>query len=148
MRYIFGIGLPRTGTNSLGAALHSLGINGECKCVLNNYKINRYNEENCEVYRYIIYNDSYKDNDNVLDKEKITANKYNILIKKNINQYISQIYELFEKEKCLHNLLILDIFEMKSSVIWEKMISFLELDRNKYSHLIKTPFPNININSS
>jgi hypothetical protein len=134
---------------------------------------NRYNEKNSNAYRYIIYNDSYKDVDNLLDKEKITDNKYiittrdesdwkksivkfkdtnpneyNILIKKNINQYISQIYELFEKEKCLHNLLILDIFEMKSSVIWEKMISFLELDRNKYSHLIKTPFPNININSS
>jgi len=113
MRYIFGIGLPRTGTNSLGSALHALEINGECKCVLNNYYNNRYNEKNSNADRYIIYNDSYKDVDNLLDKEKITDNKYiittrdesdwkksivkfkdtnpneyNILIKKNINQYI------------------------------------------------------------
>ena len=55
--------------------------------------------------------------------------------------------KLFEKEKCLNNLLILDIFEMKSSMVWEKIISFLELDRVQFSYIINTNFPNINIHS-
>ena len=37
MKYIFGLGLPRTCTNSLGSALHLIGINGECKCILNDF---------------------------------------------------------------------------------------------------------------
>ena len=35
MKYIYGIGLPRTGTTSLGGALSLLNIKGESICILN-----------------------------------------------------------------------------------------------------------------
>ena len=56
MKYIFGLGLPRTCTNSLGSALHLLGINGECKCILNDFKNKREKDNGSLDYKYIIYN--------------------------------------------------------------------------------------------
>ena len=102
MRYVFGIGLPRTGSSSLGTALHSLGINGECKCVLNNYYNKRYDEKNNEKYRYIIYNDSYKNINNLLDKEKIKENKY-IITNRNEKHWIDSITNL--RTKIIRNII-------------------------------------------
>ena len=51
MKYIFGLGLPRTGTNSLGSALHLLGINGECKCILNDFHNKREKDDNSKEYK-------------------------------------------------------------------------------------------------
>ena len=58
MKYIFGLGLPRTCTNSLGGALHLIGINGECKCILNDFQNKREKDNNSNDYKYIIYNDA------------------------------------------------------------------------------------------
>mgnify|MGYP002055492453 FL=1 len=83
MKYIFGLGLPRTGTNSLWSALHLLGINGECKCILNDFHNKREKDDNSKEYKYIIYNDAYRELDVLLSDDKIHNNIYILTVRDN-----------------------------------------------------------------
>ena len=97
MKYIFGLGLPRTCTNSLGSALHLIGINGECKCILNDFHNKREKDDNSKEYKYIIYNDAYQDLDTLLHDDKIYDNKY-ILTMRNDESWKQSIQKFDKKE--------------------------------------------------
>lgn len=167
MKYIFGLGLPRTCTNSLGSALHLIGINGECKCILNDFYNKREKDNNSNDYKYIIYNDAYKDLNILLNDDKIYYNKYILtmrnnnewkksiqkfdkievveqLNKLNIIEYMNKIIQIFEKKNCIHNLLVINIFEEDDEILWNKLYNFLNL--NQQDDIIDTEFPRINLN--
>ena len=166
---IFGLGLPRTGTNSLGLGLHLLNINGECKCILNDYKNKRNRHLNNNNYKYIIYNDAFKDLNTLLDDDKIYDNKYILTIRNNldwlnsiakfnnnsnyqdiinINQdnYINKIINIFKNKNIQENLLIINLFEEDDIKLWQKLIKFLDLDQEKFKDIIEDEFPKINLN--
>ena len=169
MKYIFGLGLPRTCTNSLGSALHLLGINGECKCILNDFKNKREKDNGSLDYKYIIYNDAYDDLDMLLSSEKIRTNKYilttrngdewkdsiqnfeenkrelvSALLDLDMDEYISTVKEYFDENQCPENLLIIDIFTDTRSVLWNKLFRFLNIPVDE--DLLELPFPKINLN--
>ena len=102
MKYIFGLGLPRTCTNSLGSALHLIGINGECKCILNDFHNKREKDNNSNDYKYIIYNDAYQELDMLLNGDKIYNNKY-ILTIRNDNDWKKSI-QFFDKKDVVEEL--------------------------------------------
>ena len=75
---IYGIGLPRTGTNSLALALNKLGINGENYCVLHNQKQkwnpcqhnnNNNNNDDIITYKFYIENNAYQDIEQFVDEK-------------------------------------------------------------------------------
>lgn len=167
MKYIFGLGLPRTCTNSLGSALHILGINGECKCILNDFHNKREKKENNTKYKYIIYNDAYQDIEMLLNNDKIYDNKYiltirnnddwkksikkfdkeevvNELLNLNMNEYIEKIKQIFIQKNCLENLLIINIFEDKDKELWKKLYIFLNFEQEE--DILESEFPKINLN--
>ena len=166
---IFGLGLPRTGTNSLGLGLHLLNINGECKCILNDYKNKRNKTNNINYLKYIIYNDAFKDLDTILSQEIINENKFILTIRDNqdwlksienfnenenydelkkLNQitYKNKIQKIFKDKKLEHRLLIINLFEDDDKEIWKNLIKFLELDSDDYEDVIEDDFPKINLN--
>ena len=73
---VYGIGLPRTGTNSLASALHTLGISGENHCVLHNHK-KQWNP--CQQkqhftsdernYKFFVQNDAYENIEEFVDEK-------------------------------------------------------------------------------
>jgi hypothetical protein len=162
--YIFGLGLPRTGTNSLGSALHSLGINGECKCILNNYRNKRHNDMHSdEKYRYIIENDAYQFKEKMLTADKIRENLYILTIRDkeawlksiekfkssnpamyeelqalDVDEYVEEVQEIFEAFGCIDRLLIIDIFS--STDPWADITGFLKLPSDDLPE-----FPRVNI---
>ena len=167
MKYIFGLGLPRTCTNSLGSALHLIGINGECKCILNDFHNKREKDNNSNDYKYIIYNDAYQELDMLLNDDKIYNNKYILTIrndndwKKSIqffdkkdvveelktikmDKYIDKINQKFVHNKCSNNLLIINIFEEEEELLWSKLYNFLNLEPE--DDVIYSEFPKINLN--
>ena len=167
MKYIFGLGLPRTCTNSLGIALHLIGINGECKCILNDFHNKREKENNSNDYKYIIYNDAYQELDMLLNDDKIYNNKYILTMRNNnewkksiqkfdkkevveelntlnISEYMDKIIQRFKEKKCIHNLLIVNIFEEEDELLWNKLYNFLNLKSD--DDIIDTEFPKINLN--
>ena len=167
MKYIFGLGLPRTCTNSLGSALHLIGINGECKCILNDFYNKREKDNNSTDYKYIIYNDAYQELDMLLCDDKIYNNKYILTIRNNndwnksiqnfdkkelveelktikMDEYIDKINKIFKEKNCIHNLLIINIFEEKDEILWNKLYDFLNLDPE--DDVIDSEFPKINLN--
>ena len=166
---VFGLGLPRTGTNSLGLGLHLLNINGECKCILNDYKNKRNKTNNINYLKYIIYNDAFKDLDTILSQEIINENKFILTIRDNqdwlksienfnenenydelkkLNQitYKNKIQKIFKDKKLEHRLLIINLFEDDDKKIWKNLIKFLELDSDDYEDVIEDDFPKINLN--
>ena len=167
MKYIFGLGLPRTCTNSLGSALHLIGINGECKCILNDFYNKREKDNNSTDYKYIIYNDAYQELDMLLRDDKIYNNKYILTIRNNndwnksiqnfdkkelveelktikMDEYIDKINKIFKEKNCIHNLLIINIFEEEDELLWSKLYKFLNLDPE--DDVIDSEFPKINLN--
>ena len=167
MKYIFGLGLPRTCTNSLGSALHLIGINGECKCILNDFHNKREKENNSNDYKYIIYNDAYQELDMLLNDDKIYNNKYILTMRNNnewkksiqkfdkkevveelntlnITEYMDKIIQIFKGKKCIHNLLIINIFEEEDELLWNKLYNFLNLKPE--DDIVDTEFPKINLN--
>ena len=169
MKYIFGLGLPRTCTNSLGSALHLLNINGECKCILNDFKNKREKDNGSSNYKYIIYNDAYEDLDMLLSSDKIRGNKYiltsrngddwkqsiqnfeedkrelvSALLDLDMDEYISTVKEYFEENQCIENLLIIDIFTEDRATLWGKLFEFLDIPVDE--DILKLPFPKINLN--
>ena len=167
MKYIFGLGLPRTCTNSLGSALHLIGINGECKCILNDFYNKREKDNNSTDYKYIIYNDAYQELDMLLCDDKIYNNKYILTIRNNndwnksiqnfdkkelveelktikMDEYIDKINKIFKEKNCIHNLLIINIFEEKDEILWNKLYDFLNLKPE--DDIVDTEFPKINLN--
>jgi hypothetical protein len=166
MKYIFGLGLPRTSTNSLGQALHLIGINGECKCILNDFYNKREKDNNSNDYKYIIYNDAYQELDILLNDDKIYNNKYILTIRNNnkwkkslqkfdkevveelnaINnsEYMDKIIQIFKEKNCICNLLIINIFEDDDESLWSKLYKFLSLDPE--DDVIDSEFPKINLN--
>jgi len=167
MKYIFGLGLPRTCTNSLGSALHLIGINGECKCILNDFHNKREKDNNSNDYKYIIYNDAYQELDMLLNDDKIYNNKYILTMRNNnewkksiqkfdkkevveelntlnISEYMDKIIQIFKEKKCIHNLLIVNIFEEEDELLWNKLYNFLNLKSD--DDIIDTEFPKINLN--
>jgi hypothetical protein len=169
MKYIFGLGLPRTCTNSLGSALHLLGINGECKCILNDFKNKREIDNGSKDYKYIIYNDAYQDLDMLLSSDKIRNNKYIItsrngndwkqsiqnfeedkrelvsdLLDIDMNEYIAEVKEYFHDNQCIENLLVIDIFTEDRASLWGKLFEFLDIPIDE--DLLECPFPKINLN--
>ena len=167
MKYIFGLGLPRTCTNSLGSALHLIGINGECKCILNDFHNKREKDNNSNDYKYIIYNDAYQELDMLLNDDKIYNNKYILTMRNNnewkksiqkfdkkevveelntlnITEYMDKIIQIFKEKKCIHNLLIINIFEEEDELLWNKLYDFLNLKPE--DDIIDTEFPKINLN--
>ena len=149
MKYIFGLGLPRTGTNSLGSALHLLGINGECKCILNDFHNKREKDDNSKEYKYIIYNDAYQELDVLLSDDKIHNNIYiltirdnddwkksisnfdkdivNELLEINMDDYIMKIKSIFEEKGCIENLLIINIFNDDDILLWNNLKNYTGL---------------------
>lgn len=171
MKYIFGLGLPRTGSNSLGSALHLLGINGECKCILNNYQNKRFNPDNKGDYKYIIYNDAYQELDILLTADKMKDNKYILtsrnhtewvnsiknfklerelceeLSQMNMNDYKDKIIKLFEINDARENLLIIDVFADSDEKLWTDIATFLgKEDIAEEEDLYEEEFPKINLN--
>ena len=169
MKYIFGLGLPRTCTNSLGSALHLLNINGECKCILNDFKNKRERDNGSSNYKYIIYNDAYEDLDMLLSSDKIRGNKYiltsrngddwkqsiqnfeedkrelvSALLDLDMDEYISTVKEYFEENQCIENLLIIDIFTEDRATLWGKLFEFLDIPVDE--DILELPFPKINLN--
>jgi len=167
MKYIFGLGLPRTCTNSLGSALHLIWINGECKCILNDFYNKREKDNNSTDYKYIIYNDAYQELDMLLCDDKIYNNKYILTIRNNndwnksiqnfdkkelveelktikMDEYIDKINKIFKEKNCIHNLLIINIFEEEDELLWSKLYKFLNLDPE--DDVIDSEFPKINLN--
>jgi hypothetical protein len=167
MKYIFGLGLPRTCTNSLGSALHLIGINGECKCILNDFYNKREKDNNSADYKYIIYNDAYQELDMLLRDDKIYNNKYILTIRNNndwnksiqnfdkkelveelktikMDEYIDKINQIFKEKKCIHNLLIINIFEEEDELLWSNLYSFLNLEPE--DDVVDSEFPKINLN--
>jgi hypothetical protein len=164
MKYIFGLGLPRTGTNSLGLALHLLGINGECKCILNDFHNKREKDDNTNNFKYIIFNDAFIELETLLDDDKISENKYILTIRKQtewinsiknfdkevvsslleikMDEYIEKIKNIFIGKNCLENLLIINIFTDDDKILWEKLTSFLNLEND----FPDEDFPKINLN--
>ena len=166
---IFGLGLPRTGTNSLGKALHLLNINGECKCILNDYNNKREKTNNINYLKYIIYNDAFRDLDTILSNEIINENKFILTIRNNedwlksienfnenqnynelkeLNQitYKNKIVKIFKDKKLENRLLIINLFEDDDEKIWKNLIKFFELDLDEYQDVIEEEFPKINLN--
>ena len=165
MKYIFGLGLPRTGTNSLGSALHLLGINGECKCILNDFHNKREKDDNSKEYKYIIYNDAYQELDVLLSDDKIHNNIYiltvrdnddwkksisnfdkdivNELLEINMDDYIMKIKSIFEEKGCIDNLLIINIFNDDDILLWNNLKNYTGL---VVSDDIMEEFPKINLN--
>ena len=167
MKYIFGLGLPRTCTNSLGGALHLIGINGECKCILNDFQNKREKDNNSNDYKYIIYNDAYQELDILLNDDKIYNNKYILTMRNNnewiksiqkfdkkevveelntlnTTEYMNKIIHIFEEKNCVDNLLIINIFEEDDELLWKKPYKFLNL--NQEDDIVDTEFPRINLN--
>ena len=167
MKYIFGLGLPRTGTNSLGLALHNLDINGECKCILNDFHNKREKDNNNGSYKYIIYNDAYQDLNLLLDEDKIYDNKYIVTVrdneewqrsiakfdkdvveelsKMNMEIYTEKLKYIFDLKQCSGNLLVLNVFEEDDEVLWRKIYEFLDL--NPDEDIIEDEFPKLNLNA-
>jgi len=168
MKYIYGIGLPRTGTTSLGGALSLLNIKGESICILNNCSRKSNNDNTNNSYLYSVENDFYKNiNSSIIadffvnnkfiltnrdyktwkqsiEKFKFSNEKeYNYLEKINPDDYQKLIIKLFEKYNCSSNLLIINIFETNHETLWKSIIDFLELDINNYLNLLDIEFPNI-----
>lgn len=168
MKYIFGLGLPRTGMNSLGMALHMMGYNGECSCILNDYHNKREKDNSNDTYKYILFNDAFQELDSILHEDKIRDNKYiltirdqqkwiqslshfhhekvGILKQMSMEEYSSTIKKYFVQHDCLENLLILHIFEEEDEDIWKKLYDFLELDEDE--DIVDSEFPNINLNQT
>tara|TARA_B110000285_G_C14870587_1_gene488981 strand:+ start:254 stop:760 length:507 start_codon:yes stop_codon:yes gene_type:complete len=167
MKYIFGLGLPRTCTNSLGSALHLIGINGECKCILNDFYNKREKDNNSNDYKYIIYNDAYQELDMLLRDDKIYNNKYILTIRNNndwkksiqifdkqevveelktikMDEYTQKIKQIFIDNDCISNLLIINIFEEEDELLWNKLYDFLNLKPE--DDIVDTEFPKINLN--
>tara|TARA_Y100000816_G_C25939965_1_gene490255 strand:- start:276 stop:779 length:504 start_codon:yes stop_codon:yes gene_type:complete len=166
MKYIFGLGLPRTGTNSLGSALHLLGINGECKCILNDFHNKREKDDNSKEYKYIIYNDAYQELDVLLSDDKIHNNIYiltirdnddwkksisnfdkdivNELLEINMDDYIMKIKSIFEEKGCIENLLIINIFNDDDILLWNNLKNYTGLDIS--DDIMEEEFPKINLN--
>ena len=167
MKYIFGLGLPRTCTNSLGSALHLMGMNGECKCILNDFYNKREKDNNSDEYKYIIYNDAYKDIKSLLSIDKIYNNKYILTIRNNdewqksienfdkkdivtelltinMDNYIERIKQIFDNKNCRENLLIINIFEEEDELLWNKLYDFLNLKSE--DEIVDREFPKINLN--
>jgi len=167
MKYIFGLGLPRTCTNSLGSALHLMGMNGECKCILNDFHNKREKDDHSKDYKYIIYNDAYQELDTLLHDDKIYDNKYILTMRNDeswkqsiqkfdkkelveelktihIQEYMEQIKQKFIEKDCIDNLCIINIFEEEYEDLWVKLYDFLGLTRNE--DIIESEFPNINLN--
>ena len=167
MKYIFGLGLPRTCTNSLGSALHLIGINGECKCILNDFYNKREKDNNSTDYKYIIYNDAYQELDMLLCDDKIYNNKYILTIRNNndwkksiqifdkqevveelktikMDEYTQKIKQIFIDNDCISNLLIINIFEEEDELLWNKLYDFLNLKPE--DDIVDTEFPKINLN--
>ena len=166
MKYIFGLGLPRTGTNSLGSALHLLGINGECKCILNDFHNKREKDDNSKEYKYIIYNDAYQELDVLLSDDKIHNNIYiltvrdnddwkksissfdkeivNELLEINMDDYIMKIKSIFEEKGCIDNLLIINIFNDDDILLWNNLKNYTGLVIS--DDIMEEEFPKINLN--
>lgn len=170
MKYIYGIGLPRTGTTSLGGALSLLNIKGESICILNKCSRKSNNNNSNDSYFYSVENDFYKNIDNPktldffvnnkfiltnrdcktwkqsIEKFKYSNEKeYNYLEKINPDDYKELIIKLFKKHNCSSNLLIINIFETSHEILWKSIIEFLELDINNYINLFDIEFPNIKL---
>ena len=166
MNYIFGLGLPRTCTNSLGSALHLMGFDGECKCILNDFHNKREKDGNLSDYKYIIYNDAYQELQVLLSNDKIYNNKYILTVRNNedwhnslnkfsgdnvnelqrmdMDKYVSEIKKIFLNKNCINNLLIINVFEEENKILWEKLYNLLKLDFD--NTIIETDFPKINLN--
>ena len=114
MKYIFGLGLPRTCTNSLGSALHLMGMNGECKCILNDFHNKREKDDHSKDYKYIIYNDAYQELDTLLHDDKIYDNKY-ILTMRNDESW-KQSIQKFDKKELVEELKTIHIQEYMEQI--------------------------------
>ena len=170
MKYIYGIGLPRTGTTSLGGALSLLNIKGESICILNNCSRKSNNDNTNNSYLYSVENDFYKNINNPITHDFFVNNKfiltnrdyktwkqsiekfkfsnekeYNYLEKIKPDDYKELIIKLFKKHNCSSNLLIINIFETSHEILWKSIIEFLELDINNYIDLFDIEFPNIKL---
>ena len=126
----------------------------------NNYHKKRQEFYDNETQRYIVYNDAYKHLDILLSSDKIHDNKYILTIRDDhtwkhslkkfnveelysfdMEKYKKDIFEIFEKNNCIENLLILNIFENSDDILWKKLSNFLGL-----ACPTKT-FPIINLNT-
>jgi hypothetical protein len=156
---IYGIGLPRTGTNSLSKMLQQLGFNGHNYCCVNNFKNVSYTSS--VKIRYIVENDFYQkrlENYNVKSNKFILTHRNNIDWKMSIDKfkdadklkdihtfyYKSSIQGFFNKNNCNENLLVLNICDEAPEVTLMKLKLFLEIkDDDLY-----VPHINLNDNSN
>ena len=194
MRYkhvkIYGIGLPRTGTNSLALALNRLGIHGENYCVLNHHKQKYDTQNNDDImqpqpysqtqcpsnYKFYVKNDVYRNVEDFID-EKLDEDKEtkfiltdrdkdewvtsidNIQEKLNLNsdeynipcpqKYKEKVLNYFYQNKIQNNLLILDIFNQKQDLLWNRLVNFLEINESVINNndIKLNKFPHINLNN-
>lgn len=155
---IYGIGLPRTGTNSLSVMLRQLGFGGHNYCSINKFK--NVNPTSSSI-RYIVENDFYQkrvDTYNIKNNKFILTHRNNIDWKmsienfndtdklKNIHTfyYKSYIQGIFNKHKCSENLLILNICDETPEVTLMKLKLFLEITDDE----LYVPHINLNLNDN
>lgn len=160
---VYGLGLPRTGTNSLAYALQHFGITGYNHCFLHK-KTNTstlYSNVHDLNYKYIIDNKVYTQDLNNLDlhKEKfilttrsnkewkqsiasfqhtLSVTEWNELTRVNSDEYKTYIENTFKKRNCSDQLLVLNIFELPERQLWNDLSVFLFGVPFPESHI---PFP-------
>ena len=141
---IYGIGLPRTGTSSLAAALKTIGLVGEHYCVLHDRRT-----EIEKPSHFKVDNSFYKNYKRIV-KENIDS-KF-ILTTRNedsweksiktfkthkdfppIEDYKKKVVDLFEELGISRNLLILNIFENNNC--WKDLCSFVNVPCSDYKEL-------------
>jgi len=61
-----------------------------------------------------------------------------------MDEYIDKINKIFKEKNCIHNLLIINIFEEEDELLWSKLYKFLNLDPE--DDVIDSEFPKINLN--
>lgn len=164
---VYGIGMPRTGTNSLREALTLLGLSGYNTCSINKFK-----HENRQIsnIKYQIENDFYKSyqtipkdilihnkfilttrsNNNwktsiyhLKSLDNIDKNEISYLENQTISRYEKEIEHLFCKYNCSNNLLKINIFEENNHILWKKIHKHI-FDKDLDKHFVS--FPKINLN--
>ena len=160
-KLVYGLGLPRTGTNSLARALQYFGITGYNHCMI--HKKTKISNLYADVndLKYIIDNKIYRQDLNKLDlhkdkfilttrsdsnwkqsissfKDKISPEEMNDLTCINSKDYELYIKHIFKKRNCYEQLLILDIFDIPERQLWNDLSVFLFNVPFSENHI---PFP-------
>ena len=161
MNYLFGIGLPRTGTTSLAKALRILGFKGENYCLLSNqqrkdeqsfFKINNsyyksYKEllEDNKKSKFIL---TIRDSDSWRESvRKVLKGKYRMSFEfehylPNVHNYTQEVLQHFSRQGALNQLLVVDLFDQSCdcSCKWKNLYEFLGVIPHKklgaFPHII------------